>query len=84
MKTKFIAAYEPQGTTPDLRLVNGSVRAARSSELLIRVVATGICHTDLIFATWPADQIPYPKVLGHEGQFEIFLVIRAMITEACV
>ncbi|KAK2686304.1 hypothetical protein QWA68_014508 [Fusarium oxysporum] len=67
MNTKFIAAYEPQGTTPDLRLVNGSVRAIHPSELLIRVVATGICHTDLIFATWPADQIPYPKVLGHEG-----------------
>ncbi|ENH73535.1 Aryl-alcohol dehydrogenase [Fusarium oxysporum f. sp. cubense race 1] len=67
MNTKFIAAYEPQGTTPDLRLVNGSVRAIHPSELLIRVVATGICHTDLIFAAWPADQIPYPKVLGHEG-----------------
>ncbi|KAG5765941.1 hypothetical protein H9Q72_005968 [Fusarium xylarioides] len=67
MNTKFIASYEPQGTNPDLRLVSGSVRAVHASELLIRVVATGICHTDLIFATWPADQIPYPKVLGHEG-----------------
>lgn len=84
MNTKFIAAYEPRGTTPDLRLVNGSVRAIRSSELLIRVVATGICHTDLIFATWPADQIPYPKVLGHEGQFNFFLVLSAMITEVGV
>ncbi|TXC02842.1 hypothetical protein FocTR4_00014737 [Fusarium oxysporum f. sp. cubense] len=81
MNTKFIAAYEPQGTTPDLRLVNGSVRTIHPSELLIRVVATGICHTDLIFATWPADQIPYPKVLGHEGQLNTFLVFSAMITE---
>uniref|UniRef100_A0A0C4DIE5 Enoyl reductase (ER) domain-containing protein n=1 Tax=Fusarium oxysporum (strain Fo5176) TaxID=660025 RepID=A0A0C4DIE5_FUSOF len=81
MNTKFIAAYEPQGTTPDFRLVNGSMRAIHPSELLIRVVATGICHTDLIFATWPADQIPYPKVLGHEGQFNTFLVVSAMITE---
>ncbi|KAF5244085.1 hypothetical protein FANTH_7840, partial [Fusarium anthophilum] len=67
MDTKFIASYAPKGTTPDLRLVDGSVRAIHDSELLIRVVASGICHTDLIFATWPADQIPYPKVLGHEG-----------------
>ncbi|KAM0075255.1 hypothetical protein ACKRZS_012709 [Fusarium odoratissimum] len=81
MNTKFIAAYEPQGTTPDLRLVNGSVRTIHPSELLIRVVATGICHTDLIFATWPAGQIPYPKVLGHEGQLNTFLVFSAMITE---
>ncbi|KAF5965569.1 cutinase transcription factor 1 beta [Fusarium bulbicola] len=81
MDTKFIASYEPKGTTPDLRLVDGSVRAIHDSELLIRVVASGICHTDLIFATWPADQIPYPKVLGHEGQFKLFSFISAMITE---
>ncbi|KAF4340430.1 zinc-containing protein [Fusarium beomiforme] len=67
MNTKIIAAYEPQGTTPVLKLVHGSVRTINSNELLIRVVATGICHTDLIFSTWPADEIPYPKVLGHEG-----------------
>ncbi|RBQ64910.1 hypothetical protein FVER14953_21601 [Fusarium verticillioides] len=84
MNTKFIASYEPQGTNPDLRLVSGSVRAVHASELLIRVVATGICHTDLIFATWPADHIPYPKVLGHEGQFKFFLFVSALITEVRV
>src|SRR5580698_4769685 len=38
----------------------------RSDEVLIRVVATGVCHTDLIVR----DQyypVPLPSVLGHEG-----------------
>jgi len=38
----------------------------RADEVLVRVVATGICHTDLIVR----DQwypVPLPVVLGHEG-----------------
>ncbi|KAH7246746.1 chaperonin 10-like protein [Fusarium tricinctum] len=67
MSTKIIAAYEPQDNKPDFRVQKATLRAINHDELLIRVVATRVCHTDLIFATWPADQIPYPKVLGHEG-----------------
>ncbi|KAM0541237.1 hypothetical protein ACHAPJ_013325 [Fusarium lateritium] len=67
MATKIIAALEPQGNIPNFRIQQASLRTINSDELLIRIVATGVCHTDLIFSTWPADQIPYPKVLGHEG-----------------
>ena len=38
----------------------------RSDEVLVRVVATGMCHTDMIVR----DQwypVPLPAVLGHEG-----------------
>jgi aryl-alcohol dehydrogenase len=38
----------------------------RVDEILVRIVATRICHTDLIFR----DQwypVPLPSVLGHEG-----------------
>ncbi|QKG83998.1 NAD(P)-dependent alcohol dehydrogenase [Kroppenstedtia pulmonis] len=38
----------------------------RSEEVLVRLVATGLCHTDLIVQ----DQdypVPLPAVLGHEG-----------------
>ena len=38
----------------------------RADEVLVRVVATGVCHTDLIVR----DQwypVPLPVVLGHEG-----------------
>src|SRR5262245_28927598 len=38
----------------------------RADEVLVRVVAAGICHTDLgVKQTWPADA--GPLVLGHEG-----------------
>ncbi|MDE1179423.1 NAD(P)-dependent alcohol dehydrogenase [Paraburkholderia sp.] len=42
------------------------IRAPQDDEVLVRVVATGLCHTDLIVR----DQyypVPLPAVLGHEG-----------------
>ena len=38
----------------------------RADEVLVRVVATGICHTDIKIAT-VAGLSPRPIVLGHEG-----------------
>ncbi|WP_428425572.1 NAD(P)-dependent alcohol dehydrogenase [Pararhizobium sp.] len=42
------------------------IRQPQGSEVLVRVVATGLCHTDMIVR----DQyypVPLPAVLGHEG-----------------
>lgn len=42
------------------------IRKPKDDEVLVRVVATGVCHTDLIVR----DQyypVPLPAVLGHEG-----------------
>ncbi len=40
--------------------------APRDDEILVRIVAAGICHTDLtVKASWPAESGPI--VLGHEG-----------------
>ncbi|PPT77470.1 alcohol dehydrogenase [Xanthomonas arboricola pv. populi] len=42
------------------------IRAPQDDEVRVRVVATGLCHTDLIVR----DQyypVPLPAVLGHEG-----------------
>ncbi|MFC3607249.1 NAD(P)-dependent alcohol dehydrogenase [Stutzerimonas tarimensis] len=42
------------------------IRAPKDDEVLVRVVATGMCHTDMIVR----DQyypVPLPAVLGHEG-----------------
>ena len=38
----------------------------RDNEILVRVVATGVCHTDVAMRdqTFP---VPQPIVLGHEG-----------------
>ncbi|KTB95211.1 alcohol dehydrogenase [Pseudomonas syringae ICMP 11293] len=42
------------------------IRNPRGDEVLVRIVATGMCHTDMIVR----DQhypVPLPAVLGHEG-----------------
>lgn len=42
------------------------IAAPGNGELLVRVGAVGICHTDLIFASG-ALGTPFPLILGHEG-----------------
>lgn len=40
--------------------------APRPTEVLVRIIATGMCHTDIV----ARDQLvptPLPQVLGHEG-----------------
>lgn len=64
---RAIVAHEPVGNKPNWKIENVTPRALEPNELLVRIVATGICHTDLVFGTWPKEAIPYPKVLGHEG-----------------
>lgn len=43
------------------------LRALKDNELLIRTVASGICHTDVIFGDNPGDIGGFPRVMGHEG-----------------
>jgi aryl-alcohol dehydrogenase len=49
-----------------LVLETGEIEGPRPDEVLVRVVATGVCHTDMVVR----DQdfaAPLPMVLGHEG-----------------
>jgi aryl-alcohol dehydrogenase len=39
----------------------------RPDELVVRLVATGICHTDMSMRDHAIYPIPHPVVLGHEG-----------------
>jgi Zn-dependent alcohol dehydrogenase len=46
------------------------LREPREDEILVRIVASGICHTDVAMSALPAESpgfTPYPKVVGHEG-----------------
>jgi aryl-alcohol dehydrogenase len=43
-----------------------ALEAPRADEVLVRLVATGICHTDLVAAAG-ADPAGSPMVFGHEG-----------------
>ena len=47
--------------------------APRPDEILVRVVACGICHTDLVTAHGNTSA-PFPIVLGHEGAGEVVAV----------
>lgn len=49
----------------DFSLEDVSLSDPRSNEVLIKVVATGVCHTDAVARDLGIT--PYPIVLGHEG-----------------
>lgn len=63
-----------QATAAVLREPTGSfaieqieVGEPRAEEVLVRMVATGVCHTDLLSRELPPELFVAPIVLGHEG-----------------
>ncbi|GAB7347270.1 hypothetical protein MBLNU459_g3360t1 [Dothideomycetes sp. NU459] len=47
-----------------------TTRAIKDDELVVEMVASGICHTDVLWGSIPDGAAPtifYPRVLGHEG-----------------
>lgn len=63
MKTRAAVAIAPE---TDLEIREVDVDAPRADELRVKIVASGVCHTDAI----TRDQwypVPPPVVLGHEG-----------------
>lgn len=62
---KILAAVTREKAQPFL-IEEVEIDEPRPDEVLVKVVATGICHTDLVVR----DQwlpVPLPMVLGHEG-----------------
>ncbi len=50
-----------------LKVEDVLLEAPRPTEVRVRVVASGVCHTDMVVR----DQLfptPMPIILGHEGQ----------------
>ena len=45
---------------------NLALEEPHSDEVLVRIVATGMCHTDMV-ARDQLYTVPMPVVLGHEG-----------------
>lgn len=63
MEVKAAVARTPGG---DFTIERLTLSDMRPDEVLVRVVATGLCHTDIVVR----DQLlptPLPAVLGHEG-----------------
>ncbi len=65
---RALVARPPVDGAMSLHLEAVSLRAIRADEVLVRVVATGICHTDMYYAAQPETHGIYPRVLGHEGK----------------
>jgi Zn-dependent alcohol dehydrogenase len=43
------------------------IEGPRENEVLVRLVSSGICHTDMVFQGGEGFAVPTPCVLGHEG-----------------
>ncbi|OAT70118.1 aryl-alcohol dehydrogenase [Mycobacteroides immunogenum] len=59
---KITAALSPSPEDP-FTLQELELDTPRPDEVLVKIHATGLCHTDLTFKS----QVPIPAVLGHEG-----------------
>jgi len=60
-----ISAAVSRGGSPAPEIVELEQEEPRAGEMRVRLVATGICHTDL--HEHPGRHSPQPIVLGHEG-----------------
>lgn len=64
MKARAAICWEP-GTTLEVEEIE--LAAPRGGECLIRLVATGVCHTDAYTMSGRDPSGLFPCVLGHEG-----------------
>ncbi|KAF2087647.1 NAD(P)-binding protein [Saccharata proteae CBS 121410] len=64
--TRAIVAFEPSGDPPSpaFRLETLNFAAPAADEVIVRMVASGICHSDVVLACYPGQG---DRVLGHEG-----------------
>ncbi len=64
MKTKAAIAYKA-GSKLEIETVD--LDGPRDNEVLIEVMATGICHTDAFTLSGDDPEGEFPAILGHEG-----------------
>ncbi|KAL5356583.1 chaperonin 10-like protein [Aspergillus floccosus] len=65
-----IIAHEPKNPgSPNWRLEDVSVGNPGDHEVLVEMIASGLCHTDIVLSSVPKGShgIEYPKIVGHEG-----------------
>ncbi len=64
MKSRAAVAF---AAGQPLQVVEIDVAPPRSGEVLVRIVATGVCHTDAFTLSGDDPEGIFPSVLGHEG-----------------
>ncbi len=62
-----IAALVTERPGTGFALTNCQLEGPRDDEVLVRIEAVGLCHTDLGVAAGYLPHLPFPVVLGHEG-----------------
>ena len=64
MKTRAAVAFEAKRP---LEIVELDLEGPRAGEVLVEIMATGICHTDAYTLDGFDSEGIFPSILGHEG-----------------
>ena len=64
MKTRAAVAFAPK---QPLEIVEVDLDGPRTGEVLVEIMATGICHTDAYTLDGLDSEGLFPSILGHEG-----------------
>ena len=68
MKCKAAVAWEPK---KPLVIEEVEVQGPREGEVLLKVHASGVCHTDAFTLSGDDPEGAFPCILGHEGGCEV-------------
>ncbi|WP_144393406.1 S-(hydroxymethyl)glutathione dehydrogenase/class III alcohol dehydrogenase [Pleionea sediminis] len=64
MKTRAAVAFEAKSP---LEIVELDLEGPKKGEVLVQIMATGVCHTDAYTLSGADPEGIFPSVLGHEG-----------------
>ena len=64
MKTRAAVAWE---AGKPLSIEEVDLQGPRAGEVLVRIIATGVCHTDAFTLSGDDPEGLFPAILGHEG-----------------
>jgi S-(hydroxymethyl)glutathione dehydrogenase/alcohol dehydrogenase len=64
MKTRAAVAWE---AGKPLSIEQVDLEGPKAGEVLVRIVATGVCHTDAFTLSGADPEGMFPVILGHEG-----------------
>src|SRR3546814_13333336 len=67
MKTRAAVAFEAK---KPLEIVEVDLEGPKTGEVLVEIMATGICHTDAYTLDGFDSEGIFPSLLGHEGRSE--------------
>ena len=79
MKTRAAVAFEAKRP---LEIVEVDLDGPRAGEVLVEIMATGICHTDAYTLDGLDSEGLFPSILGHEGA-GIVREVGAGVTSVC-